>query len=266
MLLQQIRLLSIPLNLGEYSHFVDSILELAKKRNSSYVCVANVHTCVESYRNPAFAEAIAQADMVTPDGMPLKLGLKWLFNVQQERIAGPDLMPILLKEAEKKKLKVFFYGSTMEVLTKIKERCQREYPQLQIAGMVSPPYRQLSDKEQAKYIDKINQSGSQLVLVALGCPKQERWMASMKGKINAVMVGVGAAFPIMAGVEQRAPRWMQRMSLEWLYRLICNPRRLFRRYFVTNSLFLLLLIREKFRLFNNQEALNIRKTIIEYKL
>ena len=266
MLMQQTRLLTIPLNLGGYSHFVDSIFELAAKRTSSYVCVANVHTCVESYRNKDFSNAVAQADMVTPDGMPLNLALRWLYQLKQERIAGPDLMPVLLRESEKRKLKVFFYGCTQEVLDTIREKCRVDFPQLEIAGMISPPYRALTDEETLSYEQIINDSGANLVLVSLGCPKQERWMASMKGKIDAVMIGVGAAFPMMAGVERRAPRWMQRVCLEWLFRMLCNPRRLFKRYFVTNTYFLYLLLLEKTRLTLFSAPTPPKRSIIEYYL
>lgn len=135
-------------------------------------------------------------------------------------------------------------GGSQEVLDKINSRLQQDYPNLHIAGMLSPPFRPLSEDEQADIVTTINQSGAQIVLVALGCPKQEKWMFQHRGKVNAVMLGVGWAFIVYAGEEKRAPQWMITYSLEWLYRLGLQPKRLFKRYFCTNSLFILLMTRQ----------------------
>jgi N-acetylglucosaminyldiphosphoundecaprenol N-acetyl-beta-D-mannosaminyltransferase len=200
---------------------------------------------VETYQDASFAQVVNAADIVTPDGMPLIRAMALLYNIKQDKVSGPDLMPALLLASEKQGLKVYFYGSTEEVLEKLKDFCSVNYPKLLIAGMHSPPFRFLTEAEKQKEIQDMNDSGANIVLVALGCPKQERWMASMKGKINAVMVGVGGAFPMLVGVQKRAPLWMQRNSLEWFYRLAQEPRRLFKRYFITNNLFILLIIKEK---------------------
>jgi N-acetylglucosaminyldiphosphoundecaprenol N-acetyl-beta-D-mannosaminyltransferase len=241
------RVVSLDLTTGPYCAFVEGIAELGEQRFSSYVCVANVHMCIEAWQNPEFAAVVNGADIATPDGVPLAKGLKLLYGIDQERVAGMDLLPDLIAEAERRGLSLFFYGSTDEVLAKITERIGGEHPGAKFAGAVSPPFRVLSEKEEGEMVEKINNSGANVVLVALGCPKQERWMARHKGKINAVMVGVGGAFPVYAGIQARAPEWMQRCSLEWLYRLWQEPRRLFKRYFVTNSLFLLLMARELVR-------------------
>ena len=242
------KLITINLSLGSFQSFVNNILALGKKRQSSYVCVANVHMCVETYQDSTFAQIVNQADIVTPDGVPLIKGLKLLFNITQERVAGPDLMPALLSESEKEGMKIYFYGSTDDVLDKLRAFCLENYPNLSIAGMYSPPFRALTEAETQMEIQNINTSEANIVLVALGCPKQERWMANMKGQINAVMVGVGGAFPMLVGVQKRAPLWMQRNSLEWFYRLVQEPRRLFKRYFITNTLFIGLIIREKVKI------------------
>lgn len=239
------QLIKLNLSTGSFQDFVNNIVALGQRRASSYVCVANVHMCVETYQDATFAQVVNQADIVTPDGVPLIKGLQLLYGIHQERVAGPDLMPALLAELEKQGLKVYFYGSTNDVLEKLKDFCWANYPKLLIAGMHSPPFRVLTEAETQIKIQDINDSGANIVLVALGCPKQERWMATMKGKINAVMVGVGGAFPMLVGVQKRAPLWMQRNSLEWFYRLAQEPRRLFKRYFITNSLFILLIIKEK---------------------
>jgi len=246
-MLERQRLISIDLSLGKYKDFIEEIIRLAKEKVSSYVCVANVHMAVEAHDNPDFQEVVNCADIVTPDGMPLVKALKLLYGIEQERVAGPDLMPDLLKAAEKEGLRVYFYGSTQEVLDAILEKIKREFPNLKVAGVYSPPFRPLSEEELDKIAEEINSVSPNIVFVSLGCPKQEKWMAYMKGKINSVMLGVGAAFPIYAGLQKRAPKVMQKLALEWFYRLLQEPRRLFKRYFYTNTKFLFLLLKELLR-------------------
>jgi N-acetylglucosaminyldiphosphoundecaprenol N-acetyl-beta-D-mannosaminyltransferase len=139
-----------------------------------------------------------------------------------------------------------FYGGTEELLSKTKEFLNKRYPDLIVAGFISPPFRLLSDFENEQMIERINHSGGPLVFVILGCPKQEEWMASVDKKINAVTIGVGGALPIFIGMQKRAPNWMQDTGLEWFFRLLQKPRRLFKRYFITNSLFLFLLLKKYF--------------------
>jgi N-acetylglucosaminyldiphosphoundecaprenol N-acetyl-beta-D-mannosaminyltransferase len=152
-----------------------------------------------------------------------------------------DLFPAVMKKADEKNLSVYFYGSTNEVLDSIIKKAQTEYKNLRIAGSYSPPFRTLNSEEKKQIIDTINNANPDFVFVALGCPKQERWMAEHKDKINACMIGVGGAFPVYAGIQKRAPKWMQSFSLEWMYRLCQEPGRLWKRYFYTNSLFLILI-------------------------
>jgi len=236
--------LGADINTGSYKSFIDQILHLAQTKISSYICVMNVHMLMEAHQDKNFANIVNNADMTTPDGMPLVLGLNSLYNSNQVRVAGMDLISSLLSGAEKEKTGVFFYGSTDDVLDIIRVKCYKDYPDLIISGSYSPPFRPLSASEEREVINHINRSNAGIVFVALGCPKQEKWMAAMKGKINAVMIGLGGAFPVFAGTQSRAPRWMQRYSLEWLYRLSQEPGRLWKRYFVTNSLFLLLFAKE----------------------
>lgn len=241
------RLLDSALTMGTFQEISETILLRAQKRQSAYVCVANVHMFMEAHQDAAFARVMDAADVVTPDGMPLVLALKGLYGIQQERVAGMDLMPCLLREAGLRGLLVYLYGSTPDVLAAVQQRAYKDFPALCWAGVESPPFRELTTKEEYEVVERINDSGAHLVLVALGCPKQEKWMAGMKGKINATMVGLGGAFPVYASLQSRAPRWMQRMSLEWLYRLIQEPGRLWKRYLVTNTLFIGLLGRELWR-------------------
>lgn len=239
------QLLSIDISLGSLQNFRENICRLAIDRESSYVCISNVHMCIEAYKDSSYKKVVNEADIITPDGMPLVKALKWLYNIRQEKISGPDLMPMLLGDADRQGLKVFFYGSTNTVLDKLQEFCVNNYPNIIISGKISPPFREMSLSEIEQDILTINNSSANIVFVALGCPKQEKWMSSMKGKINSVMLGVGGAFPMLVGIEKRAPVWMQRNMLEWLFRLIQDPIRLFKRYFITNSLFIVLIFREK---------------------
>ena len=241
------KIISFGVSVGPYREFVEQIVALGLGRSSAYVCVANVHMVIEAWRDADFAGIVNGADIVTPDGMPLAKALKLLYGIAQNRVAGMDLMPSLFGEAELQGLSVFLYGSTDEVLTRVAARMRCDHPALNIAGIYSPPFRALAPEEDREVTNRINVSGANIVLVALGCPKQETWMVNHKGKINAVMVGVGGAFPVYAGLQKRAPQWMRRYSLEWFYRLCQEPRRLFRRYLVTNTLFLLLIGREMVR-------------------
>jgi N-acetylglucosaminyldiphosphoundecaprenol N-acetyl-beta-D-mannosaminyltransferase len=228
---------------GDYYSFIGRILELSRSRISSYVCVANVHMLVEAYRDKSFSKILENSELVTPDGMPLVIALKLLYGIQQERVAGMDLLPDLLRKAEEQKLTVFIYGSTEDVLFAIKDKCKTLFPRLTLLTL-SPPFRELHVEEEESIINQINESGAHLIFTALGCPKQEKWMAHMCGRINAVMIGLGGALPVFAELQTRAPAWMQRNSLEWVYRLQQEPGRLWKRYLTTNSLFLCLFIRQ----------------------
>jgi N-acetylglucosaminyldiphosphoundecaprenol N-acetyl-beta-D-mannosaminyltransferase len=239
---------SLQISVGPYRSFVDNILDLAVARESSYFCVANVHMLVEAQRSKEYRKMVTGADIVTPDGMPLTKSLKFLNGVDQERVAGMDLLPDLLTRAEEEQLKVFFYGGHMTMLEKTETYIRKSYPAIQIAGLYSPPFRPLSNSEMDDVAGLITESGAQLVFVVLGCPKQEKWMSEMKGRIPAVMIGVGGALPVLIGDLKRAPLWMQRHSLEWLYRLMQEPKRLFKRYLVTNTIYLYLVISTKLHL------------------
>lgn len=206
-------------------------------RESRYVCICNVHSVVTTTTDLEFKVAVNSADMATPDGAPIAWALRRLGHPGQARINGPDLMMKYLAVAERKGQTVFFYGSTESTLAKLRTALGAKFPRLKIGGTYSPPFRPLSVDEDNAIVNQINDSGANVVFVGLGCPKQEKWMAEHRGRINAVMIGVGAAFDYHAGVIKRAPLWWQNNGLEWLYRLGSEPRRLFMRYTVTNTLF-----------------------------
>jgi N-acetylglucosaminyldiphosphoundecaprenol N-acetyl-beta-D-mannosaminyltransferase len=246
-MLRKKRLIAIDISRGTYKEFVSAILSYAKAKISSYVCVANVHMVIEAYEHPQFANIVNSADLVTPDGMPVAKAIKALYKEDQERVDGMSLLPTLLTESEKNNLSVYFYGSSQETLDATSTHLAVNYPKLQVAGMYSPPFRKLTSSEEQEIANKITASAPNIVFVVLGCPKQEIWMANMKGKIPAIMVGIGGALPVLIGQQKRAPEWMQKNSLEWLYRLAQEPSRLFKRYFKTNTMFMYLMAKERLK-------------------
>ncbi|RYY16283.1 MAG: glycosyltransferase [Chitinophagaceae bacterium] len=234
---QRVTVISLNLSLGNYRQFQKEIITAAKAKQAGSVCFANVHMTIESKFNPGIAEAVNKADWVLCDGVPLLWSMKWLYGIKQDRATGLDMLPDLLQSAEETGVSVFFYGSTPEILKQTVDVCRQKYPKLTVAGTLSPPFRVLTPEEEAEVIEQISRSGAGLVFVSLGCPKQEVWMAKMRGQIPAVLLGIGGALPVLAGDVKRSPDWMQRAGLEWLFRFAQEPKRLFKRYAVTNSLY-----------------------------
>lgn len=230
--------IGIPIDSLSWQQALARLYCWASARQSRYVCICNVHSVVTARQDEAFAKAISEADMATPDGAPVAWLMRRLGVANQGRINGPDLMWHYCAEAAKRNETIYLYGGQQSTLDILLEKLLGQFPGLKIAGAYSPPYRPLSEEEDAAVVDAINTSGAGTVWVSLGCPKQEKWMADHRGRINAVMIGVGAAFDYHAGTIKRAPIWMQRNGLEWLHRLASEPRRLWKRYLVTNTLFI----------------------------
>lgn len=201
-----------------------------------YICVGNVHTTVMAHDDAHYHKVQQDAAFVLPDGKPLSVYSRKHGFSGAERVTGPDLMLELF--GRDNGLRHYFYGSSEETLAMLREKLTARYPNLAIAGMVSPPFRALSNEEDEAAVRAINDSGADIIWVGLGAPKQENWMYEHKDKVNGVMIGVGAGFDYHAGNIKRAPAWMQKMSLEWLYRLMQDPKRLFKRYMVTNTRYL----------------------------
>ena len=237
------RVILVDITQGTFAEQVSAMAGLGAAHRSSYVCCVNAHMAVECHRDASFAQVVNNADLATPDGVPILRSMQLFHRVPQERVAGNDIMPALMAEAARCGLAVYLYGGTDEVQDRIKERAAREMPELRFAGGHAPPFAPLEQMDLDAEAARINASGAHIVLVSLGCPKQERWMAAMKGRVNAVMLGIGGAFLLYAGVDTRAPKWMRDLSLEWVHRLALEPRRLWKRYLVTNSLFMWLFIR-----------------------
>jgi len=241
---EKLRIISLGIHHLGFKESLDKVMDWAEKRQSAYVCFANVHMIIEAYKNKTFLAQVEKANLVLADGKPVATACKILYHKKQERIAGMDFMPKLLEIANEKKLSVFFYGSTPEVLDGLKQKINHRYPAVIHAGSISPSFGFIKEEEMVKHIEQINNSDAQIIFVSLGCPKQEKWMAVHSEKIKGILLGVGAAFPVMAGLQKRAPVWMQNLSLEWVYRLWQQPGRLLSRYFFTNLMFLYLLARE----------------------
>lgn len=212
------------------------LMTWGRARESRYVAICNVHVVVSASRDPSYAPVINGADMATPDGAPVARMLRLQGFEDQRRINGPDLMWALCESCAAEGLPIYCYGSADETLTLLEQRLCIAFPALKMT-FESPPFRALTPEEDAAAVERINASGAGLVFVGLGCPKQERWMAEHRGRVQAVMLGVGAAFDFHAGTVTRAPEWMRHNGLEWLHRLVSEPRRLWKRYLVTNTLF-----------------------------
>jgi N-acetylglucosaminyldiphosphoundecaprenol N-acetyl-beta-D-mannosaminyltransferase len=218
------------------------------RREQHYVCITGVHGVMESQRDERLREIHNRAGMVTPDGMPL-VWLSRLNGVRDvERVYGPDLMAACCDRSQAHGYTHFFYGGGDGVPELLAERLRERFAGLRIVGSYSPPFRPMTPEEDEALVDRINQAAPDIVWVGLSTPKQERWMAEHVGRLRApVMVGVGAAFDFHAGLKRQAPRWMQRSGLEWLFRLMTEPRRLWRRYLVNNPSFIWLLTRSLVR-------------------
>lgn len=215
--------------------FIDQNLAGLK---GNYICVSNVHTTIMSDEDVSYCAIQNGGAMALPDGKPLSVVCRRRGFTEAARVTGPDLMGEIFDRTVDKGYRHYFYGSTQETLDILRNKLEEKYPGIQIVGMYSPPFRALEPAEDEQIIQKINESEPDFVWVGLGAPKQEKWMAEHKGVINALMIGVGAGFDYHAGNIKRAPKWMQKFSLEWLYRLMQDPKRLFKRYWQTNIKFI----------------------------
>jgi len=221
-----------------WSQTIEQITSWGESRQSKTVCLCNVHSSVTARSDSNLSAALAKSDMVLPDGSPVAWMLRKKGYKKQTRIAGPDLMEKLCANLETSNVGIFLFGASEQTLQKLLENLKTRFPRLDIKGSLSPKYGNWSPEEETAYIDKINQSSAGIIFIGLGCPKQEVWMTKNKDKIQGVMLGVGAAFDFHAGTIKRAPDYMQKAGLEWLHRLLSEPGRLWKRYFITNTQFI----------------------------
>ncbi len=231
-------ILGVNISVTSMESTIQTLTENIQAWKGQYICVSNVHTTVMAHENPEYMKIQNEAVMALPDGSPLSSYSRERGKTTAKRVTGPDLMREILIRSKENGFTHFFYGSTEDTLKRLREKIEKEYPGAKIVGMISPPFRELTQEEDLAYVEQINASNPDFVWVGLGAPKQEIWMAAHKGRINSIMIGVGAAFDFESGNIKRAPKWIQNMKLEWLYRMFQDPKRLFKRYFVTNIKYL----------------------------
>jgi N-acetylglucosaminyldiphosphoundecaprenol N-acetyl-beta-D-mannosaminyltransferase len=219
---------------------IAEIEKLVDYEKRGFITFCNVHMIMEANSSADFSDALKHSIYNLTDGMPLVNHLL-KSNPTATRNAGPDTMPRICELAEKKNWPIALFGDTPETIAKLSTELHALFPNLKINASISPPFRAFTAEEEQSFITAINESKSKFLFVSLGCPKQEQWMFKNQSQLNTLQFGVGAAFPILAGITRRAPLWMQKSSLEWLFRLFQEPRRLWRRYLIYNLKFLWLL-------------------------
>jgi N-acetylglucosaminyldiphosphoundecaprenol N-acetyl-beta-D-mannosaminyltransferase len=224
-----------PLNLAQAVQVLD---EWHKEGRRDYVCCVSVHGLVTAKRDPEICNALNRAGLATEDGMPLVWWCRRAGFAQAGRVCGSDLLDVMCTLAVRRGHRHYFYGGTPRVVEQLVSRLTERYPGFVVAGYRSPPFRRLTAEEDEADVAGINETRPDFVWVGLGMPKQEKWMASHVGRIHAAaLIGIGAAFDFHAGTKPRAPQWMQRSALEWLFRLVSEPRRLAHRYVIDNTIF-----------------------------
>jgi N-acetylglucosaminyldiphosphoundecaprenol N-acetyl-beta-D-mannosaminyltransferase len=233
-------ILGMRVDATSYDDAARQIVGWAQTSEPRYVCVAAVNNVIRGLDDVRFQRVMNDADLVTPDGMPLVWGLRRLGIRSATRVYGPDLTLAVLGRAERDGLAVGFYGGTPKVVDALVAEVASRWPDLKIAYAYSPPFRDLTSEEDREIVEAVNASGARILFVGLGCPKQETWMARHRGQVVPVMVGVGAAFDFLAGAKKQAPVALRKSGLEWLFRLATEPRRLTKRYLIQNPRFALL--------------------------
>jgi N-acetylglucosaminyldiphosphoundecaprenol N-acetyl-beta-D-mannosaminyltransferase len=238
--------LGVPLALTDYESTLDWIDGMVQADARGYVCVAAVHTVMASQDDPVLREAVLNADFTVPDGQPLVWALRAFGHRLPDRVYGPTLMDLACARAAKTGQRFYLYGGRNPgALQELARQLRLRHPGLQIVGGQAPPFRPLTPEEEDAVVEDIRRSRADVVWVGIGVPKQELWMARMRERLSApVLVGVGAAFDMHAGLVPQAPPWMQRLGLEWLFRLRQEPRRLWKRYAVYNPRFVVGFLRE----------------------
>jgi N-acetylglucosaminyldiphosphoundecaprenol N-acetyl-beta-D-mannosaminyltransferase len=246
------QILGMRVDATSYAEAVEKTMVCAHGNEAFSIFAANTHMVMEAYDDPAFRQVINAADLVTPDGMPLVWWLRSHGEKGQPRVYGPDLMLHICESAAMQGVGVGFFGSTPEILESLREKLVGKYPGLKIDFSHSPPFSEISQKDDLNLKRAILASEVKILFVSLGCPKQEKWIAGHQASLPIVMVAVGAAFPLHAGTIQQAPGWMQRGGLEWLFRLTREPGRLWKRYLVTIPRFLFLVFLESLGIIHAQ--------------
>jgi len=237
----------IKYSVTNYSNASDLIISKAKENASFGVSALAVHGLIECYNNPLLKDTVNKINLIVPDGQPVKWVMNNFYNLSlKDRVKGPQLTLEVLKKANIEKLSIYLYGSQKTTLDLFSENINKWFPQIKIVGMHADRFRNATPEEDTADIEKINKSGAHIILVGRGCPRQEVWVSDHLGKVNGVMMAVGAAFDFHAGLLSEAPKWIQGCGMEWSYRLFQEPKRLWRRYLFTNSKFIMLFFQHKF--------------------
>lgn len=232
------KILNVPIYQKDYFHILRTVKNVIKKQKKIYICVAAVHLIMEAQKDKKLLEGIQKANIITPDGMPLVWLSKLYGNTKASRIYGPNLTLMLCKLAQQYSFTVFLLGGAIGQSAILKKKLKKQFPGLQVVGTQDTPIRPIPAQENDTIINDINTVKPDIVFVGLGCPNQELWMIQNREKISAsVLIGVGAAFDFITHTVRQAPKWMQNIGLEWLFRLIQEPRRLWKRYLILNTLF-----------------------------
>lgn len=241
-------ILGVKVTATTLSHTCSLMEQWIKESHRTYVCLAPVATIVDCQTDKGYREVINRAGLVTPDGMPLVWLGRLKGHINTQRTYGPDLMMAFCALSEKQGYKHYFYGGSNDTMALLTKKLLENFPRLEISGSFSPPLRQIGEKEDQNILDQINYTRPDILWVGLGSPKQDYWMYHHREQLNVpVMVGVGAAFDFLAGTKKQAPRWMQRSGLEWIFRLCCEPGRLWKRYLVGNTKFIWFLFSDAIR-------------------
>jgi N-acetylglucosaminyldiphosphoundecaprenol N-acetyl-beta-D-mannosaminyltransferase len=235
-------LLGMRVDATSYEDASRRVIEWAHEKRSAYVCSTTVHSVMGAFDSATFRQIVNSADLVTPDGRPLVWALKALGVRGASQVRAMDLTTYLLERAAQENIPIGLYGGTPELLEEFTRVIKARFPRLQVACQIAPPFRPLTPEEDEVITKDIVASGARILFVGIGNPKQEKWMAAHKGRISAVMLGVGVTFDFYTGRVRQAPRWMQVVGLEWMFRLMMNPRRLWKRYARHNPRFVVLFL------------------------
>lgn len=244
----RVNILGVGISAVNLTSALEEIERWIEQGKRHYVCVTPVHGIMACHWEPDLRAIFNASGLTTPDGMPIVWLLRWLGHRQVARVYGPDLMLAVCQRSLSKGYRHFLFGGEHGVAEALKARLQERFPGLQVVGTLSPPFGRLEPEEDEEMVRRINEVRPDIVWVGLGCPKQERWMAEHRDRLKApVLIGVGAAFDFLTGRKPQAPRWMQRAGLEWLFRLLTEPRRLWGRYLINNPLFVALVVLQALR-------------------
>lgn len=233
----------------DYEAAISFVFECARQKRGAMISALAVHGVMTGVLDPEHKFRLNGFDLLVPDGQPVRWVMNWLYGTKlPDRVYGPELTRRICERAASEGTSIYLYGSTKPVVTSLAESLTKMFPGIKIVGIEPSAFRELSADEKAALQQRIRSSGASIVFVGLGCPRQEIFTYELRGSISAPVLAVGAAFPLLAGMLPQAPPWMQRFGLEWLFRLLAEPRRLWRRYLYLNPAYIVLVILQRFGL------------------